>query len=128
MKNNYSNAITKYLDEITKCVYTTHYFYYESRKRRFAIRMPGSTIGEILLDENDIIQKINLGGGLFKYTDEEIEKVNTKFVGTKYDFDSDEPFKLGKLLRARKSDIYKRALCSVILIDLIAALPLEEEE
>ena len=95
------NTITRFLDEAMSFTDGTspysycHYVcWYKSddNERHLAIRIPGSTVGEVELDENNVITKILLFGNpsLISYSDDVINKVNEKFVGLTYDFSKDE--------------------------------------
>lgn len=121
------NEISDYLDRGTKCIYASHYFFYQDRHpKSFAIRIPGSTVGEVHLNDDNTIKEIRLGGGLVKYEPEFVKEVNDKFVGMVYDNTKDGDFKLGKVLRPSQTSEHKNAVFMSILTYLISKM--EEEE
>lgn len=92
------NDITRFLDTLVfdrtdrfhkHCVYRDETDY---SKRFLAIRVPGSTVGYIELDENNVIVRISLFGNpyLIQYSDDVIRQVNMRFAGSIYDFSKDK--------------------------------------
>lgn len=97
MKGDKFNKITEYLDDLVnfdKCGFYRHYMMYgkyDISYKCLLIRIPGATVGNVILDDNNTIKEIVLNTELHitKYTEDMVKLVNDKFVGTVYDFSKD---------------------------------------
>ena len=94
------NDITRFLDALSfadraDSHFRKHYVYRDETdysESILAIRLPGSTVGDIELDENNVIVRIRLFGNpcLIQYSDDVVNQVNEKFAGSIYDFSKDK--------------------------------------
>lgn len=92
--SEYFCEITDELDRLSR-IETTFYMLkhyilvdeYCIKEKRLAIRIPGGTIGEICLDDNNIITKIKIDiNYIVKTYPENIEEIMKKFIGVCVEF------------------------------------------
>lgn len=73
--DRYFNEITIYLDRYLKSVdleYYRTYIYNDKYKNRWALRVPGCTVGHIEVDENDFIVDIKLYEDTLEWYDNDV--------------------------------------------------------
>lgn len=105
MVYNQFNDITRHIDEesvsdhvlkvwqgtYTYIMFTKKDIESDSDIRKLAIRMPGSTIGKIEIDKDDVIIRIELypntvASIVAVFPDNLVEELNRIYAGTKYNF------------------------------------------
>lgn len=132
------NELTEWLDDnagIDKYGCWRHYMHYSKDdiyEKCLFIRIPGGTVGNVILDNNNIIKEITLSTDYVvkTYTDDVVELVNKKFAGAVYDFTKDiDNFNDSKFMsRYSRRDKIRKRVGLLLTINFFANLPLEECE
>lgn len=91
LKNQYTCELTKELDALSNLIESKHYEYFYHyiladelcrNKKYLTIRVPGCTVGSIIIDDNDKIVRINIDtNSLIKTYPENINELVKKFIG-----------------------------------------------